>query len=150
MRLGDRSGKPQVLVMFFASCQSACPILVNDAMRIESALPPELKSKINFTLVSFDSDRDTPSALQKYKELRQLGPNWKLLHGQPNDIQQLAALLGVRYQKTQAGGFSHSNLITVLNSKGEVVYQLSGLNQDITAAVSALTKEANRADVAVK
>jgi protein SCO1/2 len=131
IKLSALSGRPQVLVMFFANCTYACPILVSDLQRIEAALPPEVRARIGFTLVSFDSRRDTAAALADYRRSRQLtAENWALLHGQPDDVLELAALLGVRYKEDAYGQFMHSNVITLLNAQGEIVYQQTGLNSD--------------------
>jgi protein SCO1/2 len=151
IKLSSLSRTPQVVVMFFASCTYACPVLVNDLRRIEAALPEESRHKIGFTLVSFDSKRDTPEALADYRSIRNLDPKrWTLLHGQPDDVLELAALLGVRFKEDAAGQFAHSNIITILNEQGEIVYQVTGLNQDIGPAVSALTKLIASKDVAAK
>jgi protein SCO1/2 len=115
--------------MFFASCQFTCPITVSDVQRIEAALPENLRTNTGFLLVSFDSVRDTPSALKAYRASRELGnQNWTLLRGEPDDVRELAALLGVIYRQDANGSFAHSNVITVLNAEGEIVYQQPGLN----------------------
>ena len=145
VRLAELRGQPQVVVMFFASCQYACPLLVHDLKRIESALPNQVRSNVGFVLVSFDSERDTPSALAGYRRRQQLPPGrWALLQGRPDDVQELAALLGVKYKQDVRGQFSHSNIITVLNAEGEVVHQQIGLNQNIDETVSALQRLVSR------
>ena len=40
IKLAELKGRPQVVVMFFASCQYACPILVHDLTRTQAALEP--------------------------------------------------------------------------------------------------------------
>lgn len=145
LRLAELRGSPQVVVMFFASCAYACPLLVNDLKRIEAALLPEVRGKAGFVLVSFDTERDTPAALAAYRERQQLGRDrWTLLHGRPDDVLELAALLGVKYKQDARGQFSHSNVITVLNAEGEVVHQQIGLNQSIDETVSAVQRPASR------
>lgn len=115
--------------MFFASCQFTCPITVSDLQRIEAALPENLRGQVGFTLISFDSVRDTPAALRTFRASRELGgDNWTLLRGEPDDVRELAALLGVIYKRDANGDFAHSNLITVLNAEGEIVLQQPGLN----------------------
>lgn len=131
-------GHPVVLAMFFANCEYACPIIVNDMERIHDALPTDARPQTQFVLVSFDSKRDTPSALKAYRARMQLPANWTLLHGAPDDVQELAMLLGVKYRQDARGQFSHSNLITVLNSKGEIVHQRSGLQGEVTSAARAV------------
>lgn len=141
LRLADLKGRPQVIVMFFASCQYACPILVHDLTRIETALKPELRGKVGFTLVTFDTERDTPTELAKFRATRNLSPtNWTLLHGSDDDVLELAALLGVKFKPEANGQFAHSNVITVLNGDGEIVHQLVGLGQDIAPTVNQLEK----------
>ena len=138
IKLADLKGRPQVVVMFFASCQYACPILVHDLTRIEGALKPELRGKVGFTLVTFDTKRDTPEALAKFRETRNLPSNWTLLHGPDDDVLELAALLGVKYKQEANGQFAHSNIITVLNADGEIVQQLVGLGANITETVKSI------------
>jgi protein SCO1/2 len=129
VKLGVLRGKPQVVAMFFASCQFTCPITVSDVRRIEAALPENLRTNTGFLLVSFDSVRDTPAALKAYRASRELSnQNWTLLRGDPDDVRELAALLGVIYRQDANGSFAHSNVITVLNAEGEIVYQQPGLN----------------------
>lgn len=132
LTLSTLGGKPQVIVMFFASCQYACPILVNDLKRIEEALPENLRDKVGFTLVSFDGERDTPEVLHDFREKLSLPErSWTLLTAGPDDVLELAALLGVKFKKEASGQFAHSNIITLLNKEGEIVRQLAGLNQDV-------------------
>jgi protein SCO1/2 len=141
MKLGALQGKTQVLTMFFASCEYACPALVHDMRKMEEALPPEVRKQVHFTLVSFDSERDTPAALHAYRQRMGLdAADWTLLRGKPDDVLELAALLGVKFKKDARGQFAHSNMITILNPQGEISYQHLGINQDIQPAVEAITK----------
>ena len=142
IKLADLKGRPQVVVMFFASCQYACPILVHDVQRIEAALPSGQRVRVGFTLVTIDPRRDTPEALASFRSTRVLpAETWTLLRGEPDDILELAALLGVKYKEEATGQFAHSNLITVLNAAGEIVFQQPGLNlppDEIVAKLQAL------------
>lgn len=139
IKLGELKGRPQVVVMFFASCQYACPVIVNDLKRIEAALKPETRARVGFTLVTFDAKRDTVKVLADYRESRQLpADTWTLLRGESDDVLELAALLGVKYKEDANGQFTHSNLITVLNAKGEIVHQQVGLGQNIADTVHQL------------
>jgi protein SCO1/2 len=130
VKLESLRGRPQVVAMFFASCHYTCPLLVFQMKKLEASLPAELRGKVGFTLVSFDSQRDTPTALNNYRTAHELSPDWTLLRGDPNDVLDLAALLGVKFKQDAQGDFSHSNVITLLNAEGEIVYQQTGLNPD--------------------
>jgi len=144
LKLAELKGKPQVVTMFFARCELACPVLVHDVKRIEAALPADLRGKVGFVLVSFDSERDTPEVLRGYRERQELNAaTWTLLQGRPDDVLELGALLGIKFKKDSQGQFAHSNVITVLNPAGEIVYQLNGLNLEVTPAISAIQKTLN-------
>lgn len=139
IKLRDLGGRPQVVVMFFANCQFACPILVLDLKRIEAALPPDVRARVGFTLVSFDTKRDNPAMLAQYRRTHELAADrWTLLHGQADDVLELAMLLGLKFKEDVNGQFAHSNLITILNAQGEIVHQQIGLNQDNAETVRLL------------
>ncbi|HVV01445.1 MAG TPA: SCO family protein, partial [Verrucomicrobiae bacterium] len=85
------------------------------------------RTNVDVTLVSFDSERDTPAELAKYRKAWNLPADWELLSGKNDDVRELAALLGIQFKKTADAGFAHSNVITLLNQDGEVVFQQTGL-----------------------
>ncbi len=127
--------------MFFTNCEYACPILVGELKAIEARLAPEVRAKVDFLLVSMDVKRDTPAELAAFRERRQLARDrWTLLRGEADDVRELAALLGVNYMEDARGQFSHSNVITVLNAEGEIVFRHAGLEQDPTLLISAIEK----------
>jgi protein SCO1/2 len=140
--LGELRGRPVVLTMFFASCGYACPLLVTDMQAIRAQLPAAVRENAVFVLVSFDSVRDTPAALRKYRTERALDAGWVLLHGDDDAVRELAALLGVKYKQEADGMFSHSNLVTVLNRAGEIVHQRTGLRGGLAETARAVTAAA--------
>ena len=137
--LGELRGRPVALTMFFASCGYACPLTVTDMQAIRAKLPPEIRERAVFVLVSFDIARDTPAALAQYRAQRALDDHWVLLHGGDDSIRELAALLGVKYKQETDGAYSHSNLVTILNPEGEIVHQRVGLQGGLNEAAAALT-----------
>jgi protein SCO1/2 len=63
---------------------------------------------------------------------------WKLLRGSESDVRELAAVLGFNYEQIDSGQFVHSNLITVLDTHGEIVHQQAGVtgsDEELTAAI---------------
>ena len=134
VKLASLHGKPVVFAMFFAQCEYACPVLVQDIKRLLARMPEAAREKTRIVLVSFDVKRDTPVALKAYRERADLDANWTLLHGDTDAVQELAMLLGVKFKQDARGQFSHSNLFSVLNVDGEIVHQHVGLNGDISQA----------------
>jgi protein SCO1/2 len=140
VKLGVLRGRPQVVGMFFTTCEYACPILTENMKAIERALPETLRGKVDFLLVSFDVERDTVEALRDYRAKKALSNDWTLLRGREDDVRELAALLGINYRKDARGQFSHSNVITVLDGEGVVVFQQTGLNKDTRETLAVLEK----------
>ena len=139
--LGVLRGRPQIVAMFFTSCEYACPVIVENMKSIEQALPENLRDKVDFLLVSFDVEHDTVEALKAYRAKKELATaRWTLLRGKGDDVRELAALLGINYQRDAKGQFSHSNVISVLNAEGEVSFQQTGLNKDPKETVAAIEK----------
>lgn len=141
--LGVLRGHVQVIAMFFTTCESSCPIIVDDMKKLQQALPEKLRDKVDFLLISFDSERDTPEVLHAYREKMRLPTeHWTLLRGRGDDVRELAALLGVNFQKDARGQFMHSNMITVLNGEGEVVHQQTGTRAEALPTIQAIERAA--------
>ncbi len=138
VQLASLHGRPVVLAMFFASCEYACPLIVDDMKRLGAALPADVRGQTQFVLVSFDTARDTTAALKAYRERMKLDGAWTLLRGDATSVQELAMLLGVKFKQDARGQFSHSNLITVLNPAGEIAHQRAGLMGDVSEAAKAV------------
>jgi protein SCO1/2 len=136
--LASWRGRPVVLAMFFASCEYACPVLVEDLKRMRAALPEAARAQTQIVLVSFDVARDTPAALKVFRERMSLDANWTLLRGETVAVQDLAMLLGVKFKQDARGQFAHSNLFTILNAEGEIAHQHAGLMGDISDAAKAV------------
>ncbi len=141
--LASLRGGPVVMVMFYGSCKTACPILVHDARRLESLLGDDVRAKTRFVLVSFDPVNDTPETLADYAASHDLDdPRWRFVRGDRAQIRALAMLLGVRYRDNGDGSFDHSNLVTVLDADGRAVNRVEGLMQPMDAAAAAVNAAA--------
>ncbi|GAB1488264.1 hypothetical protein MASR2M8_07090 [Opitutaceae bacterium] len=138
--LGQLRGRPVVLAMFFATCTYACPMIVADMARIRDGLPEDLRANAALVLVSFDTKRDTPEVLARYRKDRQLDQQWTLLRGDDGAVRELAALLGVKFKQEADGQFAHSNIISILNTEGEIIHQRAGLKGGLEDATVALAR----------
>ncbi|WP_423740311.1 SCO family protein [Flavobacterium columnare] len=126
--LENLKGKVSVMVMIYTSCKAACPRLVADMRDIESKIPKNKLTQLNFVLVSIDPENDTPEKLKKFaKENLMNAPHWTFLQGNTNTVQEFANVLAVKYKKISPMDFSHSNIISVSNKNGELIYQQEGL-----------------------
>lgn len=144
VQLASLRGRPVVLAMFFASCEYACPVLTSDMQRLRALLPAEVRESARFVLVSFDTARDVPAALNAYRKRSDLDDSWALLRGENAAVQDLAMLLGVKFKQDAQGQFAHSNLITILNLEGEITHQRPGLQGDVSEAAKAVVLAAKK------
>ncbi len=129
LRLADLRGRVRVVAMIFTHCRYACPRLTADMLAIEAELNKSVLDQIGFVLFSIDPERDTPTVLRDYARDNELDPaHWMLLRGDATDVQDLAAVLGVKYKRGPGGDFSHSNIVSILDQGGKVVFQQEGLN----------------------
>lgn len=121
-------GHPLVLSMVYTSCQYVCPMIVSDMKKIEAKLTPEQLKRAKFVIVSIDPDRDTPAQLKSFAKKRALDESrWVLLTGKPDQVLELANMLGVKYKK-EGPDYSHSNIVHIVNAEGVVKYQQVGTN----------------------
>jgi len=139
VQLRSLRGKPVALAMVYTNCTTACPLILADLKRIESALSPEARGRVWFALFSFDSERDRPEVLKKFASAHDLDPSrWRLYHGDRAAVRALAMVLGIRYKRDARGDFDHSNVISVLDREGVIRHQQLGLGQEPTESASRL------------
>lgn len=138
-RLDESRGDVQVVVLFYTLCPGTCPMTVKALQMLERGEKYAIGGATRFVLVTVDPERDTPEVLRDYRRTMQLGKQrWTLLRGSASDVRKLAALLGFNYEQVESGEFAHSNLVTVLNPRGEIVHQQKGVGGDLEELAAAI------------
>ena len=131
IQLEDLKGKTLVMVMIYTTCKAACPRLVADMRNIEAKIPSTSLNNLQFVLISIDPETDTPKRLKAFaKENFMDGEQWTFLQGTENSVREFANVLAVKYKQISPLDFSHSNIISVFNSEGELMHQQEGLGVD--------------------
>lgn len=142
IEMKDLKGKVLVMVMIYTSCKAACPRLVADMRNIEQRLPEKGKDKVKMVLVSIDPEVDTPERLKAFaKENKMDSEPWAFLRSTEENTREFAAVLSVNYKKVSPMDFSHSNIISVFNANGELVYQQEGLGVNSDPTIAKITEE---------
>lgn len=145
MEMKDLKGKVLVMVMIYTSCKSACPRLVADMRNIEKSLPRNIKDNVKLVLVSIDPEVDTPKRLKSFAiDNNMNGEQWIFLRSTEENTREFAAVLAVNYKKIAPLEFSHSNIISVFNAKGELAYQQEGLAVNSDQTIKKITEEAQK------
>lgn len=138
VELKEFAGKPVVMAMVYSSCKNACPRIIVDMKKIQAESEVKHPGQTRFVLVTMDPEVDTPAKLAELSQKSQLDQQWDLLQGSSDDVMALAAVLGVKYRKISETDYAHSNLITVLNSKGEIAHRQMGLDVEPAETLKAL------------
>lgn len=145
IEMKDLKGKVLVMVMIYTSCKSACPRLVADMRNIEEHLPENIKNNVKLVLVSIDPAVDTPERLKSFAiENKMDSEQWVFLRSTEENTREFAAVLAVNYKKIAPLEFSHSNIISVFNSEGELAYQQEGLDVSSDQTIKKITEEAQK------
>ena len=124
IQLMDLKGDLLVVVMIYTSCKAACPRLVADMRNIYSKIDDK---SVKYVYVSIDPEVDTPEKLKAFAIENQMDTNqFIFLQGTMDDVREFANVVAVKYKKIAPIDFSHSNIISLFNRKGELEYQQEG------------------------
>lgn len=130
-QLSFLNGKPTIMTMIYTHCEYSCPVIVKEMKDLYSKIPQDYTTDVNFLFVSIDPIHDKPDTLKRFIKEEELNPeHWTMLSGTESNIRELAAVLGFKYKKSSLMDYAHSNLITLLNEKGEIVEQLEGFEEN--------------------
>lgn len=134
IELAELKGDILVVVMIYTTCKAACPRLVADIRNIEAQVGTQ---SLKYVFVSIDPETDTPERMKEFAIENQMdGPNWVFLQGNMDDVREFSNVLAVKYRRISPLDFSHSNIITVFDRKGELQVQQEGLGVDNTKVVN--------------
>jgi len=143
IELKSLNGNVLVMVMIYTSCKAACPRLVADMRDIEAKLNKKTKKNVKLILVSIDPVTDTPQKLKSFAISNKMDNEpWLFLRSTEDNTREFAAILAVNYKQISPMEFSHSNIISVFNPKGELIYQQEGLGVNNDQTVNKINEEA--------
>jgi protein SCO1/2 len=119
---GTRRGRPQLVAMFYTSCQYICPLIVDSGLAVQRELSTAERERLDVLLISLDPARDTPAALQAVVTKRKLDPaRWTLASPRADDVRAIAGVLDVRYRVLADGEFNHTSGLLLLDAEGRIV-----------------------------
>lgn len=117
-----KRGRPQLVAMFYTSCQYVCPLIVDSGKAVEKSLAPAERAKLGILLISMDPATDDPAALMSVASKRRLDPaHWSLASPKPGEVRSVAGVLGVRYRELADGNFNHTSALVLLDREGRIV-----------------------------
>lgn len=145
IELKSLRGNVLAMVMIYTSCKAACPRLVADMRDIESKLEKKTKQHVKLILVSIDPKTDTPERLKSFAIENKMNQDpWIFLRSTEENTREFAAVLAVNYKQISPIDFSHSNIISVFNPEGELVFQQEGLGVNNEKTIETINLEAGK------
>ncbi len=145
IELKSLKGNVLVMVMIYTSCKAACPRLVADMRDIESKLDKKTKQHVKLILVSIDPKTDTPEKLKDFAIANKMNQDpWLFLRSSEENTREFAAVLAVNYKQISPIDFSHSNIISVFNPDGELIFQQEGLGVNNDKTITTINQEAEK------
>ncbi len=140
IQLESLAGNPQIIALIYTGCSNSCPVIVESMKRIEKKIPPKMRNKIGFVLVSLTPDTDYPKVLKAFAEQRKLNQNWKLLRGNNALVRTLSNALNGRFKIVKEGDIAHSNTVTLLNKQWQILEQSGGTLTGIKPIINYVEK----------
>jgi len=146
VRLSDFLGRHTLLTFGFTHCPDICPLTLNDFERTRLQLG-DMADYIAFVFISVDGQRDTPAALRKYFEFRQLD-HIKALTGNEASVLALGAPFGLSFEindENSAGAYmiNHTSGAFLLDQSGHWIkrYQFGVPPEAIVADLRTLLSQ---------
>jgi protein SCO1/2 len=137
----SKRGRPQLVAMFYSSCQYICPLIVESGKAVERGLAPVQRARMGVLLISMDPARDTPAALMKVVRERHIDDRrWSLASPEPDAVRGVAGVLDVRYRQLADGEFNHTSALILLDADGRIVARTEKMGSAVDPAFIAKVK----------
>jgi protein SCO1 len=132
----DFKGNITVMSFLYTNCPDVCPLSTNNLRILQQQLKKDNVKGVQFVEVSFDPDRDTPSILKKYAEVRSIDEkNFQFLTGNYKVIDSLLKVMNIYAIPTDTikydnGGFTysfiHTDRITLIDKDSRIRKEYKG------------------------
>jgi protein SCO1/2 len=140
-RFADRRGRPQLVSMFYTSCQYTCPLIIDTLKKTQRALTSTNSPPLQILLVSLDPERDTSARLkQVYAERKLDSASWTLARTDTSDVRKLAAVLDIQYRVLANHDINHSTALVLLDADGRVAARTDEIGSVDPSFVAAVRK----------
>ena len=139
----DFKGKIVVMSFIYTNCPDICPLTTHNLQMIQSKVEEEGIRNVQFLELTFDPQRDIPSVLKEYGDIRSVDySNFQFLTGQKSVIDNLLRRMDVialpsDTTVTETGKqiyfFTHTDRITLLDQQGNIRNEYRGSKTDVDA-----------------
>lgn len=123
----DFKGDISLITFIYTNCPDVCPVITANMTNIQRKLDDT--TGINFIEITFDPERDMPSALSEYRDLYRLNNQFSMLTGDTTTVNTLLDKLDIVAQKVIVDSLGydstnyairHSNTLYLLDKEGYI------------------------------
>jgi protein SCO1/2 len=142
----DILGNTTVIGFIYTHCPDICPMTTHNMYLTESRLKKEGIEDVKFVALSFDPERDKPSVLKKFAEMRDIDfNNWMLITGERSVIYDLLRRFDVRAVATDSVFYDneelsysmmHTDRISLIDMEGKLRKNYSGSRINIEELIN--------------
>ncbi len=109
--------KVVVINFIFTSCSDSCPLETARLRQVQKLLGDRVGQDIFFYSISIDPLSDTPEVLKAYSQRFKVGPGWKFLTGEFEDVTDLRKKLGLFIEGVDNGRSKDHNLSLIVGNQ---------------------------------
>lgn len=111
------AGKVVVINFIFTGCGDSCPLETARLRQVQKLLGERVGQDIFFYSISIDPLSDTPAVLKQYAERFKVGPGWRFLTGDVEQITELRHKLGLFIDGVDNGRNKDHNLSLIIGNQ---------------------------------
>jgi protein SCO1 len=136
----DFKGKITVMSFMYTNCPDVCPLTTNNLRMLQEQLKKDNINGVQFVELSFDPNRDKPSILKKYADVRSIDEkNFQLLTGNKTIVDSLLKVMNIyaipgdtiRYDNNGfTYSFIHTDRITLIDKQSRIRKEYKGSTID--------------------
>jgi cytochrome oxidase Cu insertion factor (SCO1/SenC/PrrC family) len=109
--------KVVVINFIFTSCSDSCPLETARLRQVQKLLGDRVGKDIFFYSISIDPLSDTPAVLKAYAQRFKVGPGWKFLTGEIDEVSDLRRKLGLFIEGVDNGRTKDHNLSLIVGNQ---------------------------------
>ncbi len=138
--------KITLFAMIYTHCPDICPMTTHNMKLVYEKMSKDELNQLKFVVISFDPQRDKPSVLKEYANIRNYDlSKWIFLSGSENDTKEVMLKFGIKAVKTDSsydslGNLSyyitHTDRLTLIDQEGFIRKNYIGSVINIEEVVS--------------
>ena len=138
-------GKITLMAMVYTHCPDICPMTTHNMHLVEQRLSEKTLQQTRFVVITFDPNRDTPTVLKKFAEIRDISfDRWNFLTGNQSNTNDVKLKFDVKSVEADSSYDNDGNLtyyvihtdrISLIDQDGKLRKNYKGSVADINEMI---------------